>query len=84
MTATRGTRALTPPEIAARKGGTPLVCLTAYTTSIARLVDPYCDVALVGNSVGTVLHGLRSKLGVTLEKRWTKSAVSGCRRLISG
>ncbi|MER9236983.1 3-methyl-2-oxobutanoate hydroxymethyltransferase [Mesorhizobium sp. M0622] len=67
MSATRGTRALTPPEIAARKGGTPLVCLTAYTTPIAQLVDPHCDVVLVGDSVGMVLHGLPSTLGVTLE-----------------
>lgn len=58
---------MTPPDIAARKGATPLVCLTAYTTSIAQLVDPHCDVVLVGDSVGMVLHGLPSTLGVTLE-----------------
>ncbi|ESY63785.1 3-methyl-2-oxobutanoate hydroxymethyltransferase [Mesorhizobium sp. LNHC252B00] len=45
----------------------PLVCLTAYTTPVARLVDPHCDVVLVGDSVGMVLHGLPSTLGVTLE-----------------
>ncbi|MER9426204.1 3-methyl-2-oxobutanoate hydroxymethyltransferase [Mesorhizobium sp. M0317] len=67
MSATRGIRALTPPDIAARKGGTPLVCLTAYTTPIAQLVDAHCDVVLVGDSVGMVLHGLPSTLGVTLE-----------------
>ncbi|ESY78551.1 hypothetical protein X739_31765 [Mesorhizobium sp. LNHC220B00] len=58
---------MTPPDIAARKGGTPLVCLTAYTTPIAQLVDAHCDVVLVGDSVGMVLHGLPSTLGVTLE-----------------
>ncbi|MER9548322.1 3-methyl-2-oxobutanoate hydroxymethyltransferase [Mesorhizobium sp. M0322] len=67
MSATRATKALTPPDIAARKGGTPLVCLTAYTTPIAQLVDAHCDVVLVGDSVGMVLHGLPSTLGVTLE-----------------
>jgi 3-methyl-2-oxobutanoate hydroxymethyltransferase len=67
MSATRASRTLTPPDIAARKGGTPLVCLTAYTTPVARLVDPHCDVVLVGDSVGMVLHGLPSTLGVTLE-----------------
>ncbi|RWJ05758.1 3-methyl-2-oxobutanoate hydroxymethyltransferase [Mesorhizobium sp.] len=67
MSTTGQTRALTPPDIAARKGKTPLVCLTAYTTPIARLVDPHCDVVLVGDSAGMVLHGLPLTLGVTLE-----------------
>jgi 3-methyl-2-oxobutanoate hydroxymethyltransferase len=56
-----------PPDIRARKGQAPLVVLTAYTTPMARLVDAHCDVALVGDSVGMVLHGLPSTLGVTME-----------------
>jgi 3-methyl-2-oxobutanoate hydroxymethyltransferase len=56
-----------PTDIRARKGGVPLVCLTAYTTPVARLVDPHCDVVLVGDSLGMVLHGLPSTLGVTME-----------------
>ena len=60
-------KALTPPDIAARKGATPIVCLTAYTTPMARLVDRHCDLVLVGDSVGMVLHGLPSTLGVTLD-----------------
>ncbi|ARP67155.1 MULTISPECIES: 3-methyl-2-oxobutanoate hydroxymethyltransferase [Mesorhizobium] len=67
MSATGETKAITPPDISARKGQAPLVCLTAYTTPIARLVDPHCDVVLVGDSVGMVLHGLSSTLGVTLD-----------------
>lgn len=67
MSATNDARAMTPPQVTARKGGTPLVCLTAYTTPIARLVDPHCDLVLVGDSVGMVLHGLDSTLGVTLD-----------------
>ena len=67
MNASSEARALTPPDIAARKGGTPIVCLTAYTTPMARLVDRHCDVVLVGDSVGMVLHGLPSTLGVTLD-----------------
>lgn len=58
---------LTPPDILARKGGTPIVSLTAYTTPVAKLLDPHCDVVLVGDSVGMALHGLPSTLGVTLE-----------------
>lgn len=60
-------KALTAAEIRARKGGAPLVCLTAYTTPIAKLADAHCDLVLVGDSVGMVLHGLPSTLPVTLE-----------------
>ena len=67
MSVTGRSKALTLPEIGARKSRIPLVCLTAYTTPIARLVDPHCDIVLVGDSVGMVLHGLPSTLGVTLE-----------------
>ncbi|BCG83360.1 3-methyl-2-oxobutanoate hydroxymethyltransferase [Mesorhizobium sp. 113-3-3] len=67
MSAVATTKAITPPDIRTRKGGTPLVCLTAYTTPIAKLVDRHCDIVLVGDSVGMVLHGLTSTLGVTLE-----------------
>ena len=60
-------RRIAAPDIRARKGGEPIVCLTAYTTPMAQLVDAHCDVALVGDSVGMVLHGLPSTLGVTME-----------------
>jgi 3-methyl-2-oxobutanoate hydroxymethyltransferase len=56
-----------PADFRARKGTKPLVCLTAYTTPVARLVDPHCDLVLVGDSVGMVLHGMTSTLGVTLD-----------------
>ena len=67
MSATSPLRPVLPPDIRARKGGTPLVVLTAYSTPVARLVDPHCDVVLVGDSVGMVIHGLPSTLGVTME-----------------
>lgn len=67
MSASASMTALSPPAIQARKGGEPIVCLTAYTTPMARLVDPHCDVVLVGDSVGMVMHGLPSTLGVTME-----------------
>jgi len=67
MSATSPARPVLPPDIRARKGSQPLVVLTAYTTPVARLVDPHCDIALVGDSLGMVLHGMPSTLGVTLE-----------------
>jgi 3-methyl-2-oxobutanoate hydroxymethyltransferase len=60
-------RRLAAPDIAARKGGEPVVCLTCYTTPMAEILDPHCDVMLVGDSVGMVLHGLPNTVGVTLE-----------------
>ena len=57
----------TPTALRARKGGEPIVCLTAYTTPIARLVDECCDLILVGDSLGMVVYGLPSTLGVTLD-----------------
>lgn len=67
MSATNAKNAFTPLDVLARKNGTPLVCLTAYTTPMARLADAHCDIVLVGDSVGMVLHGLPSTLGVTME-----------------
>ncbi|MFB9984964.1 3-methyl-2-oxobutanoate hydroxymethyltransferase [Mesorhizobium kowhaii] len=67
MSISAETKAITPPDIRLRKGQAPLVCLTAYTTPVARFIDPHCDVVLVGDSVGMVLHGLPSTLGVTLD-----------------
>ena len=60
-------RRLTAADIRLRKGGEPLVCLTAYTAPVAALLDETCDVLLVGDSVGMVLHGLPNTVGVTLE-----------------
>ncbi|UMA63875.1 3-methyl-2-oxobutanoate hydroxymethyltransferase [Roseivivax marinus] len=67
MSATPRQTAPTPAAIRAAKGGTPLVALTAYTTPTARMMDGVVDIVLVGDSVGMVLHGLPSTLGVTME-----------------
>lgn len=58
---------MTVPGITARKGGEPLVCLTCYDAPTAEIMDPHCDVLLVGDSVGMAVHGLPSTVGVTLE-----------------
>ncbi len=60
-------RRLSAPDIAARKGRTPIVCLTAYTAPMAEMLDAHCDLLLVGDSVGMVLHGLPNTVGVTME-----------------
>ena len=58
---------LTVRQIRGRKGREPIVCLTAYTAPMADILDQVCDLLLVGDSVGMVLHGLPNTVGVTLE-----------------
>lgn len=60
-------RRVTAPDILARKGGEPIVCLTSYHAHTARLVDKYCDVILVGDSLGMVMHGMETTVPVTLD-----------------
>jgi 3-methyl-2-oxobutanoate hydroxymethyltransferase len=45
----------------------PLICLTAYSAPVAKILDKYCDIILVGDSLGMVLHGMKSTRDVTLE-----------------
>lgn len=60
-------RGMTVAGFRRRKGGEPLVCLTSYTTPMARLLDPHCDLLLVGDSLGMVVYGLASTVQVTLD-----------------
>lgn len=57
----------TVKDIAAAKGATPLVCLTAYTAPMAAMLDEKADLLLVGDSVGMVVHGMPTTVGVTLD-----------------
>lgn len=67
MSANSQSAAMSVPGLVRQKGAAPIVSVTAYTTPIARLADRHCEFVLVGDSVGMVLHGLPSTLGVTLE-----------------
>ncbi len=60
-------RRITARDIATRKGGEPVVCLTAYTAPMASILDPHADLLLVGDSLGMVVHGMTSTVGVTLD-----------------
>ncbi len=60
-------RRLTVPAIQKRKGGEPIVMLTAYTARMAQLLDPHCDMLLVGDSLGQVIYGLDTTVRVTLD-----------------
>ncbi len=67
MSASNLTARQSVPALRARKGGEPIVCLTAYTAPVARLLDPHVDLLLVGDSLGMVVYGLDSTLPVTLD-----------------
>ena len=58
---------VTAPDIAARKGAAPIVSLTAYHAHTARIIDPYVDFLLVGDSLGMVMHGYETTLPVPLD-----------------
>ncbi len=67
MSVQKDIRRLTAPDILARKGGEPIVCLTSYHAHTARIADQHCDVILVGDSLGMVMHGMESTVPVTLD-----------------
>ena len=58
---------LTIKKILNKKNKTPIVCLTAYTKAIAQIVDKYCDIILVGDSLGMVLYGMKTTREVKIE-----------------
>ncbi len=63
----RARKRMTVPDFMASKGGEPLVCLTSYTAHVAHICGAVCDLLLVGDSLGMVIHGMPNTLGVTLE-----------------
>ena len=75
---------ITVPEIRAHKGGKPVVCLTCYHAHTARLLDNHVDLMLVGDSLGMVMHGLETTLGVTLDMMIThaKAVMRGSKRAL--
>jgi len=66
-TQTQTIRRTTVPQIARRKGGEPIVSLTSYHAHTAAIVDRHADFILVGDSLGMVMHGMESTVGVSLD-----------------
>lgn len=67
MSAQTSLKRVTAPDIRARKGAEPVVCLTCYTAPMAQFLDPHVDLLLVGDSLGNVVYGLDTTLAVTLD-----------------
>jgi 3-methyl-2-oxobutanoate hydroxymethyltransferase len=75
---------ITVPEIRGHKGTKPVVCLTCYHAHTAKLLDNYVDLMLVGDSLGMVMHGLETTVGVTLDMMIThaKAVMRGSNRAL--
>ena len=54
-------------KILKKKNKSKIVCLTAYSKSIAKILDKYCDIVLVGDSMANVLYGLKNTRNITLD-----------------
>ena len=54
-------------DIVKRKGGAPIVCLTAYTATVAKILDRHVDLILVGDSLGMVCYGMDNTQGVSVD-----------------
>jgi 3-methyl-2-oxobutanoate hydroxymethyltransferase len=83
-TQTETIRRVTVPQIRARKGGDPIVSLTAYHAHTAAIAEKYCDFLLVGDSLGMVMHGMESTVGVSLDLMIMhgKAVVRGTKRAL--
>ncbi len=77
-------RRITVPQIRARKGGEPIVSLTSYHAHTAAIAEKYCDFLLVGDSLGMVMHGMESTVGVPLDLMIMhgKAVVRGTKRAL--
>ena len=58
---------ITINKILNQKGKKPITCLTAYSSSVAKILDKYCDIILVGDSLGMVLYGMKTTKEVKIE-----------------
>ena len=75
---------ITIKKILNKKNKTPITCLTAYSKNIAEIADKYCDIILVGDSLGMVLYGMKTTREIKIEtmilhaktvKRFTKKSL---------
>ena len=58
---------ITIKKILNKKNKTPITCLTAYSKTIAQIADKYCDIILVGDSLGMVLYGMKTTRNIKIE-----------------
>ena len=54
-------------QIIKKKGKIPICCLTAYSKNIAAILDKFCDIILVGDSLSMVLYGMKNTKEINLD-----------------
>ena len=54
-------------DLIKKKNKSKIVSLTAYSKNVASIIDKYCDIVLVGDSLGSVLYNFSSTKKVTLD-----------------
>ena len=54
-------------KILKKKGKKPIVCLTAYSSTMAKILDKFCDIILVGDSVSMVLYGMKTTKEIKID-----------------
>ena len=69
-------------NILRKKNKSKIVSLTAYSKNIAKILDKYCDIVLVGDSMANVLYGLENTHNISLENiiQHTKSVKKGVKK----
>jgi len=69
-------------QILLKKNKSKIVSLTAYSRSIAKILDKYCDIVLVGDSMANVLYGLNNTHKITLNNiiQHTQSVKKGIKK----
>ena len=67
MSASNHTHRSSVRDIVKRKGGAPIVCLTAYSATVAKIIDRHVDLILVGDSLGMVCYGMDNTQGVSVD-----------------
>ena len=70
-------------KIISKKNRSKIVCLTAYSKNISKILDRYCDIVLVGDSMANVLYGMENthKISLTNVIDHTKSVKKGIKEL---
>ena len=65
-----------------QKGGRKITCLTAYTSSVAKIIDNYVDITLIGDSLGSTIYGMKNTQHVTLEmmKEHGRAVAKNCKK----
>ena len=69
-------------EIINKKNKSKIICLTAYSKNVAEAIDPYTDIILIGDSLGSVLYNYNTTRNVTLHTmiEHSKSARKGIKK----